>query len=479
LNARALQALEQAPRDTLDPGLSRIRKATSESIVLAVSAITNDQITQARQSIARLPGIIRQLSGPTPERDIIAVGERSRVLAAQATALLDDRAEAIDLATTIARQVTRHQDISNQLTRTGNQLLIGQNSGIQVASKAARDTVWLSGILLATLVVLALVLLAAITVLLDRSISRRLQELQTRIRLIASGERPAAELHEGADEFTEIGQSLSTIVDTLDHQESSLRTAKREAISANRTKTLFLANVSHELRTPLNAILGFSEIIRTGALGPAQPGRYGDYANDIHESGQQLLGLINDVVEASKIEAGKTGLEETRNNVEAALQDSVRQVSQLARETQVTLATDVQSQLAPLYADSRMLDQMCTCLIENAIDSSSPGSTVTVIAKIADTGQLALSIVDTGLGMSETELSRALKPMERTDMDYAREKDGSGLGLSLITQYIYLHGGELKIDSHPGVGTTATILFPASRLLSTRDRQFTVINGKT
>ena len=125
-----------------------------------------------------------------------------------------------------------------------------------------------------------------------------------------------------------------------------------------------------------------------------------------------------------------------------------------------------------------MIVQMCINLVENAIDFSPPGSTVTVSAGVNELGQLAISVVDHGMGMSPTEVSRALKPLERPDLDNSRQTDGTGLGLSLIAQYVYLHGGELVIDSHPGEGTTVNIIFPASRIRAASDRRFTVINGK-
>jgi len=177
------------------------------------------------------------------------------------------------------------------------------------------------------------------------------------------------------------------------------------------------------------------------------------------------------------MEAGKTEVRETAVNFSLVIQESLRIVSQLARETHIRIETEIPHNLPALWADNRMLVQMCTNLTENAIDYSPPGSQITISARINGLGQFAFSVTDQGMGMSPSEITRALKPLEREDIDTPRETDGTGLGLPLIAQYVFLHEGELTIDSHPGEGTTVNVIFPATRIRPTAERKFTVIDG--
>ena len=462
---------------TTSPALSALERTAALYFSQALVAGSEREIKAATRSLKELEQHLAE-NGSTATGLLLETANRLQLLSKTATTLLTDELEESRLQMKIAEQVTYHKHLSDRMTTVLGGLLDQRKTTIAEATTAAEEALTISSILLLGLSVLSLLLVGFLALALDRNISARLRKLQESMQLVASGERSVDIPDEGRDEIGEMGRSLSTFVNTLNHQERSLRRARNEAVQANRAKSLFLANVSHELRTPLNAILGFSEIIRTGALGKPQPSRYGDYANDIHESGQHLLDLINDILDMAKIEAGKTELRETIVNVSSAVNDALRIVSQLAREAHITIETEIPPVLPPLWADSRMLVQMCTNLVENAIDSSPPGSAITVSANVNELGQLVVMVEDRGMGMSPSEVDRALKPLEREDVDTTREVDGTGLGLPLISQYVKLHDGDLVLDSHPGKGTVAKIVFPASRIRSATDRHLSVIDGK-
>ena len=477
LDQWAEKALSQAEKSLQPTGLSRLEQAAALRLSQAIVARSETEISKAQLQLNDLELAVKQMAGSTPSRQLIETSSRIRAFAKTAWVYLSDRAEETALAKKTFALVAYHKHLSDRLTVALSHLLEAHKKAIVTATNEAEKALTISSTLLIILSVLSVVLAVAIALILDKSISGRLRRLQDSMTLIATGER-SVEIHEnGKDEIGEMGRSLSKFVKTLSHQERSLRRAKNEAVMANRAKSLFLANVSHELRTPLNAILGFSEIIRTGALGKVQPARYGDYANDIHESGQHLLDLINDVLDMAKMEAGKTEVRETAVNFSLVIHESLKIVSQLARETHIRIETEIPHNLPALWADNRMLVQMCTNLTENAVDYSPPGSQITISAHITDLGQFAFSVIDQGMGMSPSEITRALKPLEREDIDVPRETDGTGLGLPLIAQYVFLHEGELTIDSHPGEGTTVNVIFPASRVRPSAERKFTVIDG--
>jgi two-component system cell cycle sensor histidine kinase PleC len=225
-----------------------------------------------------------------------------------------------------------------------------------------------------------------------------------------------------------------------------------------------LANVSHELRTPLNAILGFTEMIRQEIVGPIGEPRYLDYASDVSSSGQHLLELINDILDLSKIESGEIELRESELEIMANVQWSLMLFGDRSSEAGVKLEADIPANIPGLWADQRMLRQMLTNLISNAIKFSHKGDLVTVAAAIRDDGSLLLSVADTGIGIAGADLPKALSTFGQIDGDLDRRYEGTGLGLPLVRMLSAAHGGGLEIDSEVGVGTTATIWFPADRV---------------
>lgn len=247
--------------------------------------------------------------------------------------------------------------------------------------------------------------------------------------------------------------------------ETELRQARDQAETANRAKSSFLANIGHELRTPLNAILGFSEIIKKQTLGTIGTPQYVEYANDIHESGIYLLEIINDILDLSKIEAGRMELHEQRVDLERNITAAIRLCAGRASVGSVTVNIDPTGDTPPLHADERAVKQMLVNLLSNAIKFTPPNGTVTVRCRVEADGRLALRITDTGIGIAEKDVALVLAPFGQVDSALNRRYAGTGLGLPLVKSLIELHGGELILESAVGRGTSVTLRFPAARVL--------------
>ncbi|HEX7007495.1 MAG TPA: ATP-binding protein [Alphaproteobacteria bacterium] len=244
-----------------------------------------------------------------------------------------------------------------------------------------------------------------------------------------------------------------------------LAAARDEANHANRAKSEFLAHMSHELRTPLNAINGFSEIIKDEMFGPVAP-RYRDYAGDIYRSGMHLTALINDVLDLSKIEAGKLEIEEQEIDPAAVVESSLRLVRDRAHKASLRLCVNVPRGLPSLRADERLLKQMLLNLLTNAIKFTPPGGRIDVAVRITESAGMAFAVHDTGVGIAPHDIPRALEPYGQVATTRKQNPDGTGLGLPLVKKMIELHGGTLELDSIPTFGTVATVTFPASRVVA-------------
>lgn len=249
---------------------------------------------------------------------------------------------------------------------------------------------------------------------------------------------------------------------------AGLKAARRkadEADHANRAKSAFLAMMSHELRTPLSTIIGFAEMIEQQAMGPIGNAKYTSYAADIRESGQHLLGIVNDILDLSKVEAGKETLHEQDMPFEALLSGVRILVEGRAREAAVRLALDCPADLPGIRADKRRLTQILVNLLSNGIKFTPQGGTVTLRCRATAEG-FVLQAIDTGIGMAREDIPVALAVFGQVENAAKADVGGTGLGLPLAKALTELHGGSLELESELGKGTTVTLRLPAHRMLA-------------
>ncbi len=261
---------------------------------------------------------------------------------------------------------------------------------------------------------------------------------------------------------TRNGSTLTIRSDVTELKETQfqLEAAKTAAEDASGLKSNFLANMSHELRTPLNAIIGFTDIMRQQALGPMENGKYLEYAGDIHQAGQHLLDLIDDILDLSAIEAGKLGLQKESFEVAEVVAASLKFVSLRAETEGVQVSMNIEDGLPPLYADKRRILQVIINLLTNAVKFTPAGGRVLVTASKIGNSDLQITITDTGIGMDEQGLDQAMSKFGRADSKVARNREGTGLGLPLSKSLMELHGGTLDLSSSPGAGTVVRLQFP-------------------
>lgn len=256
--------------------------------------------------------------------------------------------------------------------------------------------------------------------------------------------------------------------------QAALQHALEETEAANRAKSRFLATMSHELRTPLNAIIGFSEMMSAELLGPLGNKRYVDYAGSINESGRYLLDLINDILDMSKIEAGKYELVHEPVNVVKAIRLACHMMENSINDKGLQLSVQSQGEAAVVEADRRAFMQIVLNLLSNAVKFTEIGGHVTIAITEDDDGRVSIAVADTGIGIPSDKLHRIGQPFEQVSSSMTRGHGGTGLGLAITKKLVEMHDGELKIASIFGQGTTVTVSLPAM----TNQKQYDLFNGK-
>ena len=262
------------------------------------------------------------------------------------------------------------------------------------------------------------------------------------------------------DEIGTLIDCFHEMLARIERHDASLTTARLAAEAASRAKSSFLATMSHELRTPLNAILGFSEIMMTETFGPLGSSNYRDYTRDIYDSGMHLLNVINDVLDLSKVEAGRLDLNRTDIDVEDTVEAALRFFRERSRKAGLTVTAEIEPDLPPLFADERVLRQCILNLVSNAIKFTPSGGSVAVTVRSEPDGWTSLSVADNGIGIAEADIPRVLTPFSQADNAYVRKQEGTGLGLPLVKSFAELHDGAFAITSALGIGTTVTVRFP-------------------
>ena len=240
--------------------------------------------------------------------------------------------------------------------------------------------------------------------------------------------------------------------------------AMEKATSASRAKSEFLANMSHELRTPLNAIIGFADVISEQTIGPDRPEKYREYAEDIRNSGQHLLDVINDILDLAKIEYGKSTLIEEDAELEDIVHACFRIIHDKAVENDLDLVAAALSERPILHADIRKIKQILLNLLSNAVKFTPRGGRVAFEAGRTGDDGIALRVEDSGIGIAPADIQKALAPFVQIDSRLSRKYQGTGLGLPLTKALAELHGGDLEITSELGRGTAVTVTLPARRV---------------
>jgi len=247
--------------------------------------------------------------------------------------------------------------------------------------------------------------------------------------------------------------------------EENLRQALVRAEEASQAKSVFLANMSHELRTPLNSIIGFSETLKEQMFGPLGTLKYREYAGDINASGTHLLDVINDILDISKIEAGEVEVSDEAVNLPALVESGITMLREQAETRDVTLSRVFPSDCPRLRADPRHIKQIVINLVSNAVKFTPPKGTIRLEISMDAQNGISIAVVDTGVGIKAENIAKILEPFGQVGDIYSRDHEGTGLGLPLAKSLSELHGGNLRIVSQPGEGTTVTVRFPPDRTI--------------
>jgi signal transduction histidine kinase len=245
-----------------------------------------------------------------------------------------------------------------------------------------------------------------------------------------------------------------------------LREARDASQAASHAKSEFLARMSHELRTPLNAILGFSDMIRGEAFGPISTRKYVEYGEVIHTSGGHLLGLVNDILDFAKIEAGAMVLHEGETPIANLLDEVAGYFALLADQRHLAIACRYPDEALKLRADSFRIRQIMLNLVSNSVKFTRPGGIVTLSAARLDDGGVELAVTDTGIGIAAQDLPGVTLPFSQIPQDITTSREGAGLGLAIVKAIVEMHGGMLTIESVVGTGTRAAVRFPAARTIA-------------
>ena len=314
-----------------------------------------------------------------------------------------------------------------------------------------------------------LVLSALAALFLARSMVRPIRRLREGAQRIGAGELGGRiEVHSGdelqalAEQFNRMSAQLRELYGSLERKveerTQELNEKSRQLEIANRHKSEFLASMSHELRTPLNAIIGFSEALLERIFGAMNP-KQEDYLKDIHESGRHLLSLINDILDLSKVEAGRMELEPASFSMPAVLESALALVRERALHHDIRLALEVAPEVGEIVADERKVKQIVLNLLSNAVKFTPDGGSVTLSARRTQEG-VEVAVSDTGIGIAAEDQAAVFEEFRQVGRDYLGKHEGTGLGLALARRFVELHGGRIAVTSVPGRGTTFTFTLP-------------------
>lgn len=337
------------------------------------------------------------------------------------------------------------------MTERLDQISAGRARALDADLGSAIDEAMLS-LVVASLAIILLSLLWTAWII-RSAVQRPLAATLRQVEAIGRGETASAPADGRSDEWGQIQAALARM-------SAELAQALRAAQSASAAKSQFLAVMSHELRTPLNGIIGFTEVLANQYFGELNP-RQLDYCRDIISASHRLLTIINDILDLASIEAGRLVLERAPVDARAVLDGTVQVMADLARDARMTLRVSSGEGLPPLDADERRLKQALCNLVSNAIKFAPPGGTVILSARQDPDGMAALAVSDSGPGIAPEDQDRVFRAFERGGPP-GQPGQGAGLGLSLVRRIVELHGGEVRLESHAGAGTTVICRIPVA-----------------
>ncbi len=292
-----------------------------------------------------------------------------------------------------------------------------------------------------------------------RGVRLRYPKADGSIIYLSLSAKPCFDEHGAFDGYRGVGSDITAAFEVG----RSLREAKERAEIANRAKSEFLANMSHELRTPLNAIIGFSEIIMNRIFGDDNLDRYDSYAKDINSSGRHLLSIIDEILDLSKIEAGHESLDEGEIALDELVSSAHRLFNGRFEQGGLSLEIDLPSPSPTLLCDASKLKQCMSNLLSNSIKFTPTGGSISIVSRVTEGGDLAITVKDTGVGIASTDIPTVMSPFGQVETAFQRAHPGTGLGLPLTRALIELHNGRLNIESVLGKGTAVTLTLPQSR----------------
>ena len=349
-----------------------------------------------------------------------------------------------------AAQIGRAGPLADRLERLTNELVNKAEADMAARIDESEQDYAQSQRLVIAFAVGSIVLALALGYAISWSLIGPVRQMDVRFNEIAAGDFTKQVSVPNRDE-------LGALAANLNHMSDEVGRLYRQVETANRHKSEFLANMSHELRTPLNAIIGFSEVLKERIFG-ALNDKQAEYMDDIHSSGHHLLSLINDILDLSKIEAGRMDLELSDFDLRASLQSALTLVRERATRHGIALSMDVADGIGVVVADERKLRQVVLNLLSNAVKFTPEGGRVALRALPVD-GGVEISVADTGIGIAPEDQAAVFEEFRQVG-DSALKHEGTGLGLALAKRFVELHGGTIRVESATGKGTTFTFSLP-------------------